>query len=308
MWKTALVLLSAFSVCACQATTHIEPIEIDLSKRSPTQAPEPTPTPPSPSGRSSAAIPAVATPGPDLAPPGSRTGSPSPVPAAAAAASETYLYRATLVQAAPGKLLELIELYRSVFSESSRRGEEAPLWMRHSQGDRWDLLLLLPMASYAEYYRPERIARRQAGPSGTAINERLRELIAWQEDELVYGPPLSELRTRSAGAGFFHVEMFESLPGRLEDLHREREMENTYLKSLARPENLIFVRDQGAAWSLFTVGCYRNLKQYAESADIPESAQETAAKAAGFESASRIGPYLRTLIRQHHDTLAVAVK
>ncbi len=47
---------------------------------------------------------------------------------------------------------------------------------------------------------------------------------------------------------------------------------------------------------------------YAESADIPEAAQEAAAKTAGFESASRIGPYLRTLISSHHDTLAVAIK
>jgi hypothetical protein len=32
------------------------------------------------------------------------------------------------------------------------------------------------------------------------------------------------------------------------------------------------------------------------------------ARAAGFESASRIGPFLRTLIGGHHDTLAVAIK
>ena len=39
----------------------------------------------------------------------------------------------------------------------------------------------------------------------------------------------------------------------------------------------------------------------------PEDA-EVAAKAAGFESSKTIGPYLRTLIALHHDTLAVAVK
>ena len=35
---------------------------------------------------------------------------------------------------------------------------------------------------------------------------------------------------------------------------------------------------------------------------------QEAAKAAGFEGAKAIGPYLRTLISQHHDTLAVAIK
>ncbi len=47
---------------------------------------------------------------------------------------------------------------------------------------------------------------------------------------------------------------------------------------------------------------------YAESADISEAAQDAAARAAGFESESRIGPFLRTLISSHHDTLAVAIK
>lgn len=85
-------------------------------------------------------------------------------------------------------------------------------------------------------------------------------------------------------------------------------MENAYQKTLGRPENFIFVRDQGANWDLFTLGLYRNLKHYAESADIPEKDQESAAKSAGFEGSNRIGAYLRTLIAAHHDTLAVAVK
>ena len=72
--------------------------------------------------------------------------------------------------------------------------------------------------------------------------------------------------------------MFHALPGRRADLFREREMENGYLKALGRPQNLIFVRDQGASWDLFTIGFYRDLKHYAESADIPEAAQEAAAK------------------------------
>jgi hypothetical protein len=102
--------------------------------------------------------------------------------------------------------------------------------------------------------------------------------------------------------------MFQALAGRQSDLRKEREMENAYLKALGRPANLVFVRDSGAGWDLFTIGFYRDIKHYAESADIPEAAQEAAAKAAGFEDAKHIGPYLRTLISSHHDTLAVAIK
>src|ERR1700745_495406 len=55
----------------------------------------------------------------------------------------TYLYKTSLVQAAPGKLLDLIDAYKKIFTEETKvAGDAAPLWMRHSQGDRWDLLIL----------------------------------------------------------------------------------------------------------------------------------------------------------------------
>jgi hypothetical protein len=109
-------------------------------------------------------------------------------------------------------------------------------------------------------------------------------------------------------AGFFHLEIFISWPGKHAELYKEREMENAYQRRLKRPGNFIFIRDQGASWDLFTLGLYRDLKHYAESADIAEKDQEEAARAAGFESARHIGPYLRSLIVQHHDTLAVPIK
>jgi hypothetical protein len=221
------------------------------------------------------------------------------------AAPPTYLYKARLVQAAPGKLLDAIELYKSSLTEYKNAGDEQPLMMRHSQGDHWDLLILIPMKSYADYYTPERVAKRKVLHES---QDKLDALIAWQEDLFVYGPSLAELQKAFASSTFFHVEMFDALAGKQSELFKEREMENAYLKALKRPENLIFVRDQGAAWDLFTVGAYRDLKHFAESAGIPEADQEEAAKAAGFEAANRIGPYLRTLISSHHDTLAVSVK
>jgi len=231
-------------------------------------------------------------------------GAPAPISSAPG-----FLYKASLVQAAPGKLLEVVELYKSLRAGAAESADEPPLWMRHSQGDRWDLLLLYPIGSYADYYASDRVAKREKALRAVeAVAAKLRDSIAWQEDVFVFGPPLAELRARSAGSTFFHVEMFQALAGRRADLFREREMENAYLKALGRPQNLIFVRDQGAGWDLFTIGFYRDLKHYAESADIAEAAQEAAARSAGFEGASRIGPYLRTLISSHHDTLAVAIK
>ena len=223
--------------------------------------------------------------------------------------SSGYLYRTTLVQAAPGRLLEVVDLYKAGWPGSKESGDEPPIAMRHSQGDRWDLLLLFPMGSYGEYYAPDRIARREKARAAAAGDlARLQDDVAWQEDVFVYGPPLSEVRGQLGPAGFFHVEMFEALAGKRGELYRQREMENDYSKRLGLPQNLIFVRDCGAPWDLFTIGGYRDLKHYAESADIPAAKQEEAARAAGFDGSKGIGPYLRTLIALHHDTLAVAIK
>jgi|SRR5229473_829153 len=219
-----------------------------------------------------------------------------------------YLYKTTLVQAAPGKILELIDLFKTISDERKQAGTQSPLWMRHSQGDRWDLLLLFPMGSYGEYYEEGTVARREKSEQLSKSAQKLKQDIAWQEDVFVYGPPLKNVRRAFDGAGLFHVEMFQSLPGKQAELYTEREQENLYSRSLRQPENLIFVRDQGATWDLFTIGCFRDLKHYAEAGDVSQKDQDAAAKVAGFESANQIGPYLRTLIALHHDTLAVTVK
>ena len=229
--------------------------------------------------------------------------------ASPASAASQYVYRVTLVQAAPGKLTELIDLYKGRTAAFTAAGDEAPLWMRHSQGDHWDLMILYPVGSYSDYYSADRAAKRRKAEDSVANTiEKFRQDIAWQEDLFVLGPPLQHLRTAFAGGAFFHVEMFLALPGKFADLLQERQMENTYARTLKQPENFIFLRDQGAAWSLFTIGVYRDLKHYAESADVSPKDQDAAAKAAGFEAASQIGPYLRRFIQMHHDTLAVGIK
>jgi len=227
----------------------------------------------------------------------------------AQAATNQYLYKVTLVQAAPGKLLELIDLYKARATAYQAAGDEAPVWMRHSQGDHWDLMILFPLGSYTDYYQPERVAKRKkADESLAASSEKFKADIAWQEDLFVDGPALADLRQAFANGAYFHVEMFVALPGKFADLYQEREMENAYAKALGEPQNFIFVRDQGAAWDLFTIGVFRDLKHYAQSADVPVQEQEKAAKAAGFETPGQIGPYLRRFISTHHDTLAVAIR
>src|SRR3954468_19692110 len=105
---------------------------------------------------------------------------------AATAQDNGILYKGSLIQAAPGKLLELIDLEKKMMAEAENSaGDAVPMWMRHSQGDRWDLLILYPVGSYSEYYRPEREAKREKLHQGS--REALQRDIAWQEDLFVTG-------------------------------------------------------------------------------------------------------------------------
>jgi len=224
-----------------------------------------------------------------------------------------YLYRVSMLRAAPGDLLEVIDLVKQRLSTHASFDAAGPFWMRHSQGDQWDLMVIYPMSSFPDYYGAEATAARQrafrtAGVSQAEFESQLAEKVAWQEDWFVWGPPPEALAARFDGTSFFHVEIFLVLPHKRAELLAQRRMENDYLQRIGRQQNVIFTRAGGAAWDLFTLGFYRDIKQYAESADIPADVEEAAAVAAGFEGASYIGSYLRSLISQHHDTLAVAIR
>lgn len=226
---------------------------------------------------------------------------------------QSYLYKATFVRAAPGKLLDLIALYKNQMTEYDASGDERPFWWRHTQGDQWDLMLLFPMESYTEFYSSDRVKRRgkALGDSSAGHEEFMQKFnacSAWNEDIFVTGPSLQKVKEAFKGTAYYHIEIFISLPGKHKELFKEREMENAYQVATGRPENMIFTRDQGAAWDLFTLGCYRDIEHWAVRPDIPREKREAAARAAGFKSADQIGPYMRTLILMHRDTMGVAIR
>ena len=216
----------------------------------------------------------------------------------------TYLYKTTFVRAAPGKLLDLVALYKGQMAAYDAAGDERPLWWRHTQGDQWDLMLLTPMGSYTDYYAKKRAARRKTD----GFAQKLNACSSWREDVFVMGPPLETVKKAFNAAAYYHIEIFVSLPGKQEELFKERVMENIYQVGIGRPENFIFVRDQGASWDLFTLGCYRDLLHWAGSGDVPKEKRELAARQAGFNGPDEIGPYMRTLIDWHRDTMGVAIK
>ena len=219
-----------------------------------------------------------------------------------------YLYRFVIIQAAPGKLLDLIEVYRSRMPVIAAGGDELPLLVRHSQGDHWDLCIIYPSGSFTEYYARERVAKRQAAADASGLPNaefarRFYSMVAWHEDLYAEGPPLEVFRERVRGAGLAHFEMLQALPGKRDDLIKERQMENVFNRERGRGGTLIFVHDQGAAWDVITLGVYRDWRHYAEQETIPSDVSAAAAKKAGFAGPDAIGPCMRTLISTHRDTL-----
>lgn len=223
------------------------------------------------------------------------------------------LYRFVLIQAAPGKLLDLIDLYKRRLPVMAAGGDELPFIVRHSQGDRWDLLVIYPSGSFTSYYSAERMARREAaarasGVTNEAFAKQFYDLVAWHEDVYVEGPPLAEFRNYVKDLGLVHFEMFQALAGKRDALIEERRMESAFNVARGRPGALVFTHEQGAAWDVITLDGYRNWRHYAESETIPQEVSDAAAKKAGFANADAIGPYMRTLIALHHDTLGTPVR
>jgi hypothetical protein len=174
-------------------------------------------------------------------------------------------------------------------------------------------MLLTPMGSYAEYYAKARVAKRTkaadaAGLSEEAFARKLDACSSWKEDVFVMGPPLEFVQKAFEGTAYYHIEIMVSLPGKQEELFKEREMENVYGVAGGRPYNMIFVRESGASWDIYTLGCYRDLQHWAAPSPLTREEREAAAKKAGFAGADAIGPYMRTLIDFHRDTMGVAIR
>jgi hypothetical protein len=231
----------------------------------------------------------------------------------AAPAGREQLYRFAMIQAAPGRLPDLLTLYRQRAPVIAAGGDELPILVRHSQGDRWDLLVIYPSGSFTEYYSRERVAKREAaanasGVSNAAFAKQFYDLVAWHEDVYVEGPPLTGLRAYLKDASLAHLEMMQALAGKRDELIKEREMENVFNVARGRPATLIFTHEQGAAWDVITLDAWRDWRQYGELQMIPADVSDAAAKKAGFANADAVGVYMRSLISTHHDTLGPLVK
>lgn len=219
----------------------------------------------------------------------------------------TYPYRVTTVRAASGEFSNLLDALRRWRASGNIDAKLAPMIMRHSQGDQWDLMIVTPMPGIGDD-----LITGAAG-SGSAIHPYFAEtglpgqLLAFEEDVFAYGPELATVRAAYDANGLFHIEMFKAAPGMVAKLTEQRRMENRYLVATGQVPNMIFRRAAGSDVDVFTIGFHKSLESFASPAPANDSAKEKAAKDAGFKDRADISFYLRSLISSHHDTLAVVV-
>lgn len=222
-----------------------------------------------------------------------------------------YLYRVSTVRAAPGSLAELLDWTATLrdsgyFKDSS---QEPPLLIRHSQGDQWDILIIMPIENWTAFHSES--ATRKRGNAASANAQLLgsrNALIAFEEDHFAYGPPISVVKAAYDDNSFFHIEMFTAAPGKADELLDQRRMENVYLSATGQTTNKIFRRAAGSDVDVFTIGFHKSLEAFAAPASVSDEEKEAAAIEAGFKGRSDLSFYLRSLISSHHDTLAVKVE
>jgi hypothetical protein len=231
-------------------------------------------------------------------------------PALAAETEGDYLYKVTTARAASGSLSDLLDWIQTLKESDhfAASGEPAPLVMRHSQGDQWDLLIITPMNSWETYYATAAIKRREnAVQEYSGLLADGAALIAFAEDHFAYGPPFSIIQSAFDENNFFHIEMFNAAPAKSAELLAQRQMENAYLAATGQTTNMIFYRAAGSDVDIFTIGFHTSLEAFATPANVTDDEKDEAAKAAGFKELADISFYLRSLISAHHDTLAVKV-
>lgn len=222
-----------------------------------------------------------------------------------------YLYKVTMLRAAPGRFADLIDWYGAMKTSGyyAAASERAPILMRHSQGDQWDLLVITPMEGWYSYYATRR------GELRDAAEQKHRDLlgaedglVAYAEDLFAWGPDIADLAREIEGKRLFHIEMFAALAGKRGELYRQREMENEYLSATGQTANMIFSVEAGGDVDVFTIGAHEDLATFAAPAPASDDEKEAAAKAAGFKDRADISFLLRRLINSHHDTLATSVE
>jgi hypothetical protein len=200
------------------------------------------------------------------------------------------LYHIHVVQAAAGKLPELIDAYLKGPGPRPGDPQVDPLILRHREGGEWDLIVITPVG--ADYS-----ATAEAPPPPVQqFNDTVAGLAAWHADTVALGPAWTVVQqallpTRSAAPAVFVVSDYRSLAGHRRQLRQTLDR----IAAASAGRTAVFTHVEGAPWNYLTVTRHDSWAAVGESTQPGAGAQPD------------LGLELRQHLAVHHDTIAMYV-
>ncbi|HET6668613.1 MAG TPA: hypothetical protein VFH15_00145 [Pyrinomonadaceae bacterium] len=215
-----------------------------------------------------------------------------PTQQAQQAAPALELYHIHFSKAAPGKLPQLIDAYKTGPAPEAGQPQVTPIIMRHREGGEWDLVTITPLG--------KQITLTASAPS-QAVQDyytKLGPLSDWHGDTFATGPAWAVVQKALVPAKdaqpVYVVSDYRSLAGHRAQLRQilDRNEQDTPGRSV------LFAHVEGAPWNFLTVTSYDSWN--AIGAPPPQPA-------AGTTPRPEAGLELREHMAVHHDTIAVYV-
>ena len=207
-----------------------------------------------------------------------------------AQAAAPELYYIHVVQAAPGKLTELIDAYRNGPAPAANEPQFTPIILRHREGSEWDMIVITPLGKQTTI---------SAAPPPQAVQDyfqRLLPLSAWHSDTFATGPSWAEVQKALVPAkveeAVYVVSDYRSTAGHRPQLRQvlDRNAQDT------PGRGVLFAHAEGAPWNFLAVVRYDSWA--AIDAPPPQRPGEQRVDA---------GLALREHMAVHHDTIAAYV-
>jgi hypothetical protein len=198
------------------------------------------------------------------------------------------LYHIHVVKSAPGKLLQLIDTYKSRPAPQADEPQVTPIILRHREGGEWDLIVITPLGKQTT------ISASALPQAIQDYNQRVQPLTDWHADTFTVGPVWDVVHKALVPAKdaqpVYQVSDYRSLTGRRQQLREvlDRNAQETPGRSV------LFAHVEGAPWNFVSVTRYDSWA--ALGAPPPQPAAGTPQQEAGLA--------IREHMAVHHDTIA----
>jgi hypothetical protein len=200
------------------------------------------------------------------------------------------LYHIPISKAAPGKLPQLIEAYKSEPAPAADEPQVTPIILRHRDGDEWDLVTITPLG--------KQVTLSASAPPQATLDyyQRLAPLSDWHNDTFVLGPSWAVVQKAlvvAKGEPVYVVTDYRALPGHRPQLRTvlDRNAQDT------PGRNVLFAHVEGAAWN------FLDITRYDSWADVGAPPPQPPA---GTQPQDQ-GLAMREHVAVHHDTIATYV-